>query len=104
MLLYKSTFKPHSSNWLTFAGSGLAENSSELLLEYIEPGADFWADEFPPKYDSDDSRLLTVLVQWILKCRCTTRTPKTVPQTVQQTHADANGVDDDIVLHRVHRT
>ncbi|XP_050295333.1 CCN family member 2 isoform X2 [Anthonomus grandis grandis] len=70
-----------------------AEKPTDLLPEYFEPGADFWADEFPPKYDSDDSRLLTVLVQWVLKCRCA---PEPTEQSVQP--------EAKVVHHRVHRT
>ncbi|CAG9771022.1 unnamed protein product [Ceutorhynchus assimilis] len=77
-------------------GPGTSENPSDLLPEYLEPGSDFWADEFPPKYDSDDSRLITVLVQWVLKCRCTSE----VQVTTIQSHYE----DGEPILHRVHRT
>ncbi|XP_060535705.1 CCN family member 4 isoform X2 [Cylas formicarius] len=77
-------------------GAGSSEKPSDLLLEYLEPGADLWADQFPPKYDSDDARLITLSVQWVLKCRCGPRPSKT---TSEPPRAAA-----DVVLHRVHRT
>ncbi|XP_030762893.1 CCN family member 1 isoform X2 [Sitophilus oryzae] len=78
-------------------GPGSSENPTDLLPEYLEPASDFWADEFPPKYDSDDSRLITVLVQWVLKCRCTPETPEVTTQSTTSSVPK-------IILHRVHRT
>ncbi|KAL1518150.1 hypothetical protein ABEB36_001819 [Hypothenemus hampei] len=90
-------------------GPGLSETTADLLPEYLEPGADFWIDEFPPKFDSDDSRLVTVLVQWVLKCRC--RTDSNISNNqVQHNHNHNNNIDRDfrqqqeLILHRVHRT
>ncbi|KAF7284953.1 hypothetical protein GWI33_013745 [Rhynchophorus ferrugineus] len=79
-------------------GPGSSENTSDLLPEYLEPGADLWADEFPPKYDSDDSRLITVLVQWVLKCRCAPDTTEPPPSSTTASAAVK------VILHRVHRT
>nr|XP_023025807.1 uncharacterized protein LOC111513821 [Leptinotarsa decemlineata] len=74
-------------------GSEPNENVSDLLPEYLEPGADLWADNFLPDQDvSEDSRLMTVLVQWVLKCQCT-------PEESAATSSTG-----EVILHRVHRT
>ncbi|KAF2879246.1 hypothetical protein ILUMI_26923, partial [Ignelater luminosus] len=67
------------------------ENSSELLPEYLEPGEDLWSDEIPSKKDSR-TKILTVSVQWVLKCRCQAIPPNPTSSTGE------------IILHRVHRT
>ncbi|XP_049818338.1 CCN family member 4 [Aethina tumida] len=72
-------------------GSQSSENASDLLPEYMEPEEDLWADESPPKPDAL-SKVLTVLVQWVLKCRCEPQTP------------DATSSTGEVILHRVHRT
>ncbi|CAH1367662.1 unnamed protein product [Tenebrio molitor] len=72
-------------------GSQPYENASELLPEYVEPGEDLWADAFPWKTDKV-SRLITVSVQWVLKCSCE-------PETNEPTSSTG-----EVILHRVHRT
>ncbi|KAF5290656.1 hypothetical protein FQR65_LT01946 [Abscondita terminalis] len=67
------------------------ENSSELLPEYLEPGEDLWIKEMSSKRDFR-TKILTVSVQWILKCRC---------QRVRAVPTSSTG---EIILHRVHRT
>ncbi|RZC33970.1 CYR61, partial [Asbolus verrucosus] len=67
------------------------EITSELLPEYLEPGEDLWADTFPWKTDKV-SRLITISVQWVLKCRCELETNEPTSSTGE------------VILHRVHRT
>ncbi|KAJ8924988.1 hypothetical protein NQ315_001153 [Exocentrus adspersus] len=75
-------------------GSLSTEHASELLPEYLEPGADLWADDLVvgPEEDSVESKLMTVLVQWVLKCRCAADPSAPTSSTGE------------VVLHRVHRT
>lgn len=68
-----------------------AEDTSELLPEYLEPGEDLWIDELAPKWDTE-SRILSVSVQWVLKCRCEQVPPEPTSSTGE------------VILHRVHRT
>lgn len=47
------------------------DDPSQLLPEYLEPGTDLWTDDFIDESDiSEDGKLMSVLVQWILKCSC----------------------------------
>ncbi|XP_022920286.1 CCN family member 4 [Onthophagus taurus] len=73
-------------------GTQKSENVNELLPEYLEPGEDVWLDETPQKWWDSDYRLLTVSVQWVLKCRC-----GPIP-------ADPTSSSGEVILHRVHRT
>ncbi|XP_015833038.1 CCN family member 1 isoform X2 [Tribolium castaneum] len=68
------------------------ETTSDLLPEYLEPGEDFWEDASPWKGDNKISRLITVSVQWVLKCRCE-------PEDHEPTSSTG-----EVILHRVHRT
>lgn len=67
------------------------ENVNDLLQEYIEAGSNLWEIKKSVVWDSY-SRLLTVPVQWILKCRC---------KSVSSSNISSSG---EIILHRVHRT
>ncbi|XP_031358354.1 WNT1-inducible-signaling pathway protein 1-like [Photinus pyralis] len=67
------------------------ENLPELLPEFLEPGEDMWTDESSSRKDPH-MKILTVSVQWILKCRC---------QRIPMTPTLSTG---EIILHRVHRT
>ncbi|KAG5889960.1 hypothetical protein JTB14_018855 [Gonioctena quinquepunctata] len=74
-------------------GSEPGENVSDLLPEYLEPGADLWADNILSDQDiPEGSRVITVLVQWVLKCQCT-------PEESAATSSTG-----EVILHRVHRT
>lgn len=69
----------------------MVENTSDLLQEYIEAGADMWEIGNSVKWDLY-SRLLTIPVQWVLKCRC---------EAVPSNPTSSTG---EVILHRVHRT
>lgn len=68
-----------------------AEHIPDLLQEYIEAGSDMWELKKSIRWDSY-SKLLTIPVQWILKCSC---------DSVPSTSTTSSG---EIILHRVHRT
>lgn len=72
-------------------GPQIIEEISDLLQEYIEAGADMWEGENFVKWDLY-SRLLTIPVQWVLKCRC---------EPVRTNPTSSSG---EVILHRVHRT
>lgn len=78
---------------LEFVCNGLqdTEHVPDLLQEYIETGTDMWQLKKTVKWDSY-SRLLTIPVQWILKCRC---------ESISSFPTSSSG---EIILHRVHRT
>lgn len=67
------------------------EKVSDLLQEYVEAGLDMW--ELNKSIEENpDSKLLTLPVQWILKCRC---------EYVPSVSTSKSG---EVILHRVHRT
>lgn len=79
-------------NLITFSVSEETENISQLLPEYLEPGIDLWAEESFKESDiSEDSKIMPVLVQWILKCSCLPDTPETTLSTK------------DVAVYRVHK-
>ncbi|CAH1987414.1 unnamed protein product [Acanthoscelides obtectus] len=77
-------------------GTDPSENPGDLLPEILEPGADLWADTFLEGQKDDlppDAMTMTVLVQWILKCRC-------LPTDASEPTLSTG----EVILHRVHRT